>query len=183
MNSDSLELSKELYELSGWDDTHAFWDGDEVSFNGELTWEGQSKEYFHQGTAYDDWPAYDLGYLLRKLPQTSITRADGNRKHRYYVDSFKLRDEKRQPLTFEAETPEDAAAMLAIELFKQGVVTRGGDEEARTPEPQPMQEIDREAICADCGHPKRQHSGLAGCYLCDPHDADFCDRFVVKVVR
>lgn len=43
-------------------------------------------------------------------------------------------------------------------------------------------EVDREALCASCGHPKRQHSALMGCYQCDPNDDDFCEEFVMKEV-
>jgi hypothetical protein len=38
-------------------------------------------------------------------------------------------------------------------------------------------EIDRETPCANCGHPKRIHSGLAGCYQCDGDE--FCEHFVL----
>lgn len=94
----SLEVSRELFELSGWasvEKTHGVYiDGIPV-------------------------PAYDLGYLLRKiLPHTTV--------------EFSLQSDGRilvlwcpEPLeetSLFADAPEDAAAMLAIELFKQGVL-------------------------------------------------------------
>lgn len=36
----------------------------------------------------------------------------------------------------------------------------------------------KDMLCADCGHVKRQHSGMMGCYQCD--DDDFCDTFVFR---
>ena len=87
MNTASLELCKELFELSGWDGTayeHELLNGKHYT----RTLPVKEMTHFDQNTYI---PAYDLGYLLRKLPP-SIQRAD---------------------------TPEDAASKLAIELFKQ----------------------------------------------------------------
>ncbi|MFM9793320.1 hypothetical protein [Streptomyces turgidiscabies] len=42
-------------------------------------------------------------------------------------------------------------------------------------------EIDRETLCADCGHAERLHSGLAGCYGCD--DDEFCESFTAPHVH
>lgn len=104
-NVASLEHCKELYELSGWN-PHDL--PDHPGSNGKLPYV----------------PAYDLGYLLRKLPRTAITRIDQNdfKNAEWVADSFLLRDRKRKPVQFRADTPEDAAANLAIELFKQGVL-------------------------------------------------------------
>ena len=61
MNVANLDLCKELYELSGWKATEkyhyiagTYTDIDTVAF---------------RGRKYDGVPAYDLGYLLRKLPK------------------------------------------------------------------------------------------------------------------
>ena len=109
MNVASLELSKTLLELSGWDDTDDSW-----------------------AKAVGEIPAYDLGYLLRKLPAPTIIR------HR--VENKKYNKRPEWGITFgsgggrkliigglpnaEADTPEDAACQLAIDLFKQGVLKK-----------------------------------------------------------
>jgi hypothetical protein len=61
-----------------------------------------------------DIPAYDLGYLLRKLPQPYSIMA-------YSTGRLVA---VQGEVTATADTPEDAAAKLAIELFKQGILTR-----------------------------------------------------------
>lgn len=100
MNVTSKELCQELYELSGWEeDTHDWW--------------GENKTYLA--------PRYTLGYLLRKLHDVRPP----NKERTVALDWF---GEKCEALSFgltayEA-TPEDATAKLAIELFKQGVLTK-----------------------------------------------------------
>lgn len=105
MNVANRELSQELYELSGWEeDTH--------------DWYGANKTYLA--------PRYTLGYLIRKLPNfisvgvESFVMTSGKRgyfaEHDDYTPSHEFR--------FVADTPEDAACKLAIELFKQGVLSR-----------------------------------------------------------
>lgn len=110
MNVASTELSNELYELSGWCPSERC--------NG-----------IHYETSP---PSYELGYLLRSIGE----------KYRVSVDYCKL-DQKlamdlkswegkwicytpymEQGIYPYADTPEDAAAMLAIELFKQGILTK-----------------------------------------------------------
>ncbi len=124
MNVANLELCKELYEVSGWS-------GSEFYFNGA----GQ-RFYLkpirrQEPLATYETPAYDLGYLLRKVPH----REPGNERFiltlspewsiRYeqltiegYVDFGEVH------FLHEADTPEDAACKLAIELFNQGVLTK-----------------------------------------------------------
>lgn len=104
----SLELCKELYRLSGWKDTYHYYDADEfvdTKFHAELMSKNQN------------CPAYELGYLLQKLPVGTEVRKVLNG---YSADP---------PLKYRTRgisevygTPEDAACKLAIELFKQGVL-------------------------------------------------------------
>lgn len=113
MNVASLELCKELYELSGWDDTHWVWDK-QLNVISE----------YPTGARFES-PAYDLGYLLRKLERveggvslTYCNHQDGSTNYCIYLNetlggSFAYDD-----------TPEDAAAKLAIELFKSGVLKK-----------------------------------------------------------
>ena len=68
-------------------------------------------------------PGYDLGYLLRKLPNKRV-------KLRNYTSGWKcqwsedFKDHGRRIRDYEAEAdnPEDATAKLCIELIKQGIL-------------------------------------------------------------
>lgn len=138
MNVVSLELCKELYELSGWNDTHNTWkrlttldmtrwkDWYLADFNNEV-W---------NGTGEQSIPAYDLGYLLRKLPNY-IEYWDGGNEAGYlqlihwsthwscgYED---VQGSDKSIMVHLNDTPEDAAARLAIELFKQKVLVTEKD--------------------------------------------------------
>lgn len=115
MNVASEDLCRELYKLSDWgrgDDDLWWWDGELIpprSFAGV------------------GFPAYDLGYLLRKLPAS----LPGNE---YY---FQLNEDgvgewwgarywdsvaRIDKFPCVADTPEDAACKLAIELFRQNIL-------------------------------------------------------------
>lgn len=153
MNVAGRELCKELYELSGWDDMPK-----ETSFEwfysvGEEGWHLRGKRQFsstaartfHERNAM--FPAYDLGYLLRKLP-TSIPPYEDHDYNLYmepgnegtgvtwlftYCDYMTNGYGEFHPkftrTNLKAATPEDAACKLAIELFKQGVLKKrkGGE--------------------------------------------------------
>lgn len=119
MTTASLELCKELYELSGWE-SGEWWvirQGQQITSSVKIASGYNNVTSEVDGTIC---PAYDLGYLLRKLPAVD--------EHNDFITLF-------QSLTgswvmdyaddeFEADTPEDAACKLAIELFKQDVLTR-----------------------------------------------------------
>lgn len=108
MNVASLELCKELYELSGWNSgQRAFYTFDEDkmvetnAFDEDLV--GEIRKY-------------DLGYLIRKLPP--------------YVQLMTMRNgcdavlkDLKNTVAVHADTPEDAACKLAIELFEQGILS------------------------------------------------------------
>ena len=144
MNVASLELCKELYELSGWWGTHrVFWD-----INGDVL-----HSCTDQGIGYV-CPAFDLGYLLRKLPKSlidiledgpDINRTDDHEwplqlhfigKDRcaiQYVQDCGIPNaewfndelpEDSPALEGIADTPEDAACKLCIVLFRQGILKR-----------------------------------------------------------
>lgn len=131
----SLELSKTLFELSGWDDTHEHWHDLKSnpmvsSFTGDRWQAVHINKADILGVHY---PAYDLGYLLRKLPRS----IENDGMHQVlqmlpgsFLETYKFRyitnDNSRvQVFAFEQDdTLEDAACNLAIELFKQGVLKR-----------------------------------------------------------
>ena len=132
MNVASLELCKELYELSGWNE--------EPDYIWATTY-GQPYKLVPRTVIGKDLiqalkqksfiiPAYDLGYLLRKLPYKVYD------DYSAWVYGYKLMPTAStgwkiwygevgtdSEMYFNsAETPEDAACKLAIELFKQGVL-------------------------------------------------------------
>lgn len=138
-NVTSLELSKELYAVSGWDSSIA---------GGNARWceiAPDQWEYLrlNDATAYEpsfknEWfagiPAYELGYLLRKLPR-KIDDVDGQI---LFLSIFPSPTNSTQweanyggidykavlPYQAYADTPENAIAKLCIELFKQNILTR-----------------------------------------------------------
>jgi hypothetical protein len=102
MQTASLELCKRLYELSGWFDTDLIVDpaSGAISITTATT-----------NTEDAPWiPAYDLGYLLRKLPPVS-----------YVIKAKRFEADHRHHKKF-ADIPEDAVAKLCIELFEIGVL-------------------------------------------------------------
>lgn len=133
MNVASLELCEELYELSGWvdtlfdknEDTYRIWSYSRADYEMHVGLRDGNEKLSDYQEAY---PAYDLGYLLRKLPEEypdayalQIRREPSDCWYAGYyarTGDSDLRTESR------ADTPEDAAVKLAIELFKRGVLTR-----------------------------------------------------------
>ena len=113
MNVASLELCKELYGLSGWQDTEL----DHNLLTKDVNPDA-NPDYIRQ-------PLYDLSYLLRRLE----TIDDGFRYAIFTQNDWKLAwHANRTSATnvmqqTEANTPENAVCKLAIELFKQGVLT------------------------------------------------------------
>lgn len=126
MNVASLELCKALYELSGWKETFNCWEYSDGIPAGEpyLMQPELVRRYGLWGTQdlKKQYPAYDLGYLLRKLPiGTELAIEDDAFYFSYYKDGTLYGPTSK--------SPEDAAATLAIELFKQGILTKEvGDE-------------------------------------------------------
>jgi hypothetical protein len=100
----SLELSKELFEVSGWDGLYK---------------DGVSDDTRNlQRRANGTFPLYYLDYLLQKLPE--ILRLT-HRYSRWYAQY------RKRGSTFsetEADNPTDATCSLAIRLFKAGILTK-----------------------------------------------------------
>ncbi len=108
MNVASLDHCRKLHEASGWTDTEFTYYINGGQYSGEV---------YHRSMVFDkdgNLPAYDLGYLVRKL-----------RGELLVLDDSEMGLFFRSMLTL--ATLEDAAAKLAIELFKQGVLKRDGD--------------------------------------------------------
>lgn len=120
MSVASLDLCKELYALSDWEDTECWWikkrGGETEAYTG-----AERSEYTFTGDVDLNLPAYDLGYLWRKLPP-SINIELAKRVHyedtnewsvdltAHYGDSFYW--------TEDFPTVEDALASLLIRLIK-----------------------------------------------------------------
>lgn len=133
MNVANLENCKELYKLSGWQVEVGFW-----ITTPKHVLDGVEHDEFSYIADYDErregdiiTPAYDLGYLLRKLPD--YVKLFRNNHGKYYcaavTGSWRHPDNRLgEPDTahewYIADTPEDAACKLAIQLFKQSILTK-----------------------------------------------------------
>lgn len=136
MNVASLENCKELHELSGWWSTFCnyYWDAEPVTTDSAIV----RPAYLGVEPRENQLPAYDLGYLLRKLPRHvtkkrnyHLTLMNGNENDDNWVaDYFSLTGDawysvdvlKLEAKLTESDTPEDALCLLSIELFKQGIL-------------------------------------------------------------
>jgi hypothetical protein len=132
-NVASLELCKELYELSRWGKY-----GETTDENPAFYWEqGDDFDYDLSGGSHflpkdgGIYPAYDLGYLLRKLPSSIPTKtteyffqmAPGV-DAKWQIDYRDINDGQYTAVV--ADTPENACAKLAIELFKANILKPEG---------------------------------------------------------
>ena len=145
MNVASLELCKELYELSSWgyvplsERVDKQWVlSPRFSRGPNEDWQPCVLPYEYKGRKTHIAPAYDLGYLVRKLAGIDEPGYPANifvevTVLQNYASARAIRgitetgfDQRRQPNLpdCDADTPEDAAAKLAIELFKNGILKK-----------------------------------------------------------
>lgn len=118
MNVASLENCRELHELSGWGESTFCYKtvltGDELEFRAiSLT-----KDADVGANARFLCPAYDLGYLMRKLEGYDVSLSYSNQWRRWTAWGHDNQYSQH------ADTPEDAVCKLAIELFKQNILTK-----------------------------------------------------------
>lgn len=131
MNVASLELCKELHELSGWSlPIYSPLKWVEYADDSCALWAGSDPEHWDE--IIQSSPAYDLGYLMRKLQSGDLTvimrfnRDFGGRigmsswDGKWCIGTFDMA-QGEYPV---ADSPEDAAAKLAIALFKRGVLVK-----------------------------------------------------------
>jgi hypothetical protein len=113
MNVASLELCKELSDLSGW-----------AGIKDLPRTKEMSLDYFNEtfNPGYGGIPRYTLGYLLRKLPakvegysSLEFTKVQSN----IYIFRY---GGLGPGFMASCDIPEDAACKLVIELFKQGIL-------------------------------------------------------------
>lgn len=103
MNVASLDNCKRLYDVSKWGETATYWNilNDNPTLKLNPSFDNPS------------YPAYDLGYLIRKLPIQ--TRLYQTRKG-WTIGRYGFRSISTE------KTPEDAACLLAILLFEEGIL-------------------------------------------------------------
>ena len=122
MHVASLDLCRALYVLApDWNDTYCSWFIDNVVPDGHLLGQPRSEPAIglrgsRISAIFSEVPAYDLGYLMRKLPDGyGLVKGVGG-------SWIALEVRTMQPQNGEkAETPEDAAAALCIKLWTQRV--------------------------------------------------------------
>lgn len=120
LNTANIELSRELYSLSGWKDTLCWWNVFKPYEDGRPHYLVDT--YRHQSTD-QHIPAYDLGYLVRKLPATSQWRQFDWEEFIPIIMGVSNHDgfwTVGYMEEVEGDTPEDAACELLIEMFKTG---------------------------------------------------------------
>lgn len=130
MNVASLELCKELYELSGWETADfAYPTGHQPE---------RDYPYFRPlkglGPLCGDTPAYTLDYLLRKVRTVETEGGIYGRdlynvvvtgmKNTYFATLDSIATGSRRGFEFVDVEPENAVARLFIEMFKQGILER-----------------------------------------------------------
>jgi hypothetical protein len=126
MNVSSLKNSKRLYELSGWVDVEAYYEYYPVADKHALRHSAPDNAFGKDRMLPDYiFPAYDAGYLLRKLPRRvdheysnhSVVYPTSKKWHAGY-----LTEGVDVKYLVAADTPEDALCLLAIKLFEEGIL-------------------------------------------------------------
>lgn len=115
----NLENCKKLYGLSGWRDTAFLFTS---KANGEL-WVPSYHTYIVD--IKSKIPAYDLGYLLKKLPAIKPNTKSYLGIKAYggaWADGGWIAAYGNSDQTVHADTPEDALCLLAIKLFEEKVL-------------------------------------------------------------
>ena len=127
-----LSLCKQLYELSGWDTASKY-----LWIEAHQEYDIDNGDTFNQ--EHPAIPAYDAGFLLRKLPRQigsywlrMITPFTTDWRFDYFDQGSQERlwsnTENKADSMCVADTPEDALCRLAVELFKEGVLTKSQEE-------------------------------------------------------
>lgn len=129
-NVASLELCRELYELSGWIE-QTFWHVNyfDNTSNGNWKIETQARHPLPLEASSVNVPAYDLGFILRKLPPylnedvQQVYLFLGSDSDRLWRSDYHNLYKKTLYHVI-ADTPENAVCQLAINLFKQNILKR-----------------------------------------------------------
>lgn len=127
MNTASLELCKELYELSGWESEGWLWTNGPYPAEESFVSNADRPKYMHGDTFI---PAYDVGYLCEKLLEAgsfsvryvspedplSIDLKEWYGKFIAFTPDMKQKDYLVDGL------PANALCLLAAELWNQGIL-------------------------------------------------------------
>lgn len=129
MNTASLENCKKLYELSGWSIPQLTWTWRHHLPHGksqlllmidkvadDFRYRNQNPEIAKRFAEENKfYPAYDLGYLLRKVQSLKPTLGCINGRMWSISANYKRGT---------GDTPEDACALLAIKLIEEGILSK-----------------------------------------------------------
>lgn len=131
MLTTSLEISKRLYELSDWEGTSYQYTADlKGHFHDDTRAECRSCEFEFGAGGRPYYPAYDLGYLLRKLQKETwidleiICDFHTNNPYIVKVVEYDAIDGSHT-IKYDigrTETLEEAIGLLAIKLFEEGAL-------------------------------------------------------------
>lgn len=131
MTTANLENCKKLYELSGWGNVGGEQDNPDYYWVQSLDGGRENYTCYGGGSIPSDggiYPAYDLGYLLRKLEDAEHQGEAIQLNYCHHQDgsrNYCISIGKALKSLFEyADTPEDAACLLAIKLIEQGVLKK-----------------------------------------------------------
>lgn len=114
MNIASLEISKKLYEVSGWETDGWLWTNGPNPAEESYVSKADKLKYRHDDTFV---PAYSAGYLLRKLPANTLLYQFSNTGEWCSVYASVALEK--------ADTPEDALALLCIKLIEEKILSKG----------------------------------------------------------
>lgn len=138
MHVASLDLCRELHKLSGWvvhQYTYRITDGRghewvDIADRGWCdNWTPRNRD-----EKIDYAPAYDLGFLIRKLPKRFNIAPDTIGEEIYpltinadgdncWIAAYGF-DDLYKDLGFDGDTPENALCQLAITLFEKGILVK-----------------------------------------------------------
>jgi len=119
MNVADIKLCKELYGLSGWSDTEKIW----CHYIGNGNTSTDTAPYVRLVAPIardDDCPAYELGYLLRRLPKNRIKLRNNNQTG--WGCQYNPGRQHGPEYNQYGATPENATCRLAIELIREGII-------------------------------------------------------------
>lgn len=120
MHVTRVDLCKQLYDLSGWG--NASWWHECCTDGAYHTTISLRDERYTQNVYI---PAYDLSYLLRRLPKVWVM---GPIPGAMWMITYNPGLPQRE-IIIQDESLEDAVCRLAIALFQRGILERNGREE------------------------------------------------------
>lgn len=131
MNTASLENCKKLYHLAGrsWEEPDYFYPQYDTN-KYRTKAENANVHILQKQSIAVGIPAHDLGYLLRKLPKQHMSLAGSpagvwfNPKIGKWICDYTIVNSSgnHKGNVIWADTPEDAACLLAIKLFEEGIL-------------------------------------------------------------